>query len=223
MELLQKVRKFTRLKLLILTFSGVIKMKDQNKAIFDNYKFLGLQPFKIDCCLGVIAFATLIILMGWDLKKTTGLALGTFLMIVNALIIVEAVCYIAYMRETAYKEDIADFNYRKSLRLTRFLQKELAVPINASQFNNKVYGQKDNNRLRLLSFVAVFKGSAYIFIRLPHNVSSRREMEEYKAIANDIADELGLSPSSLQRMINKTNLGLGHVNTAVYQVMRLSK
>ena len=48
-------------------------------------------------------------------------------------------------------------------------------------------------------------------------------MEEYKAIANDIADELGLSPSSLQRMINKTNLGLGHVNTAVYQVMRLSK
>ena len=116
-----------------------------------------------------------------------------------------------------------DFLYKRSLQLTRFVQKELVSQIDDSRFSTaKTQIQKYNNEIRLLSFVVVFEREAYLFIRLPKNVSARRDLEELQEIADDIALELVLTKSSFQNFINHKSIGLGYVSRAKYKVMRLS-
>ena len=98
------------------------------------------------------------------------------------------------------------------------------MPVDSSDYNYSAQSQiqKYNNRLRLLSFVAVFEREAYIFIRLPKNIASRRDIEDLKEIANDIALDLDMRTSSFQPYINNQNLGLGYVSRGKYEVMRLA-
>ena len=202
---------------------------NQNKkvqAIFDNFNFIAKQPFEIGVSLGICGFALIFGLIGLDIWNNTGSGFGIFLLILNLVIIVILIVHIANMKETVNiynNKSSGQFLYRKSLQLTRFIQRELVFQIDDSKFPTaKTQIQKYNNEIRLLSFVVVFEREAYLFIRLPKNVSARRDLEELQEIADDIALELGLTKSSFQNFINHRSIGLGYVSRAKYKVMRLS-
>lgn len=195
-------------------------------AIFDNFSFISKQPFEIGVCLGVAGFALLLGFIGFDLWQNSGSAIGITLLVLNLVIIVVSIVHIANMQEvpkTYSSKTSGDFLYRRSLQMTRFIQKELISQIDDSKFPTaRTQIQKYNNSIRLLSFVVVFEREAYLFIRLPKNVSARRNLEELQEIANDLALELGLTKSSFQDFMNNQNLGLGYISRAKYKVMRLS-
>ena len=202
---------------------------NQNKklqTIFDNFNFLAKQPFEIGVSLGIFIFALMLGLIGLDIWNNTGSRFGIFLLILNLVIIVIVIVHIANMKETVniYNNGTSgQFLYKKSLQLTRFIQRELVFQIGDSKFPTaKTQIQKYNNKIRLLSFVVVFESEAYLFIRLPKNVNARRDLEELDEIADDIALELGLTKSSFQNFINHKSIGLGYVSRAKYKVMRLS-
>lgn len=202
---------------------------NQNKklqAIFDSFNFIAKQPFEIGVSLGICGFALIFGLIGLDIWNNTGSGFGIFLLILNLVIIVILIVRIANMKETVdiYNNGTSgQFLYKKSLQLTRFIQRELVFQIDDSKFPTaKTQIQKYNNKIRLLSFVVVFENEAYLFIRLPKNVNARRDLEELDEIADDIALELGLTKSSFQNFINHKSIGLGYVSRAKYKVMRLS-
>ena len=158
-------------------------------------------------------------------SRNSGSVIGIILLILNLGIIVAAIIHIANIQEVpkSYSNKVSgDFLYKRSLQLTRFVQKELVSQIDDSRFSTaKTQIQKYNNEIRLLSFVVVFEREAYLFIRLPKNVSARRDLEELQEIADDVALELGLTKSSYQDFINHENIALGYVSRAKYKVMRL--
>ena len=202
---------------------------NQNKklqAIFDSFNFIAKQPFEIGVSLGICGFALIFGLIGLDIWNNTGSGFGIFLLILNLVIIVILIVRIANMKETVdiYNNGTSgQYLYKKSLQLTRFIQRELVFQIDDSKFPTaKTQIQKYNNKIRLLSFVVVFENEAYLFIRLPKNVNARRDLEELDEIADDIALELGLTKSSFQNFINHKSIGLGYVSRAKYKVMRLS-
>lgn len=204
-------------------------MNNHNKkivAIFDNFSFISKQPFEIGVCLGVAGFALLLGFIGFDLWQNSGSAIGITLLVLNLVIIVVSIVHIANMREVplAYSDKVSgQFLYKRSLQMTRFVQKELVFQIDDSKFATaRTQIQKYNNSIRLLSFVVVFENESYLFIRLPKNVSARRDLRELDEIADDLALELGLTKSSFQDFINSENIGLGYVSRAKYKVMRLS-
>lgn len=202
---------------------------NQNKkiqTIFDNFSFISKQPFEIGVSLSIVGFALLLGFVGFDLWRNSGSVFGIFLLILNLVIVVGAIIHIANMQEVpkAYSSKISEhFLYKRSLQLTRFVQKELVSQIDDSKFPTaRTQIQKYNNSIRLLSFVVVFEKESYLFIRLPKNVSARRDLRELDEIANDVALELNLTKSSFQDFINHQNLGLGYISRAKYKVMRLS-
>lgn len=202
---------------------------NQNKkiqTIFDNFSFISKQPFEIGVSLSIVGFALLLGFVGFDLWRNSGSVFGIFLLILNLVIVVGAIIHIANMQEVpkAYSSKISGhFLYKRSLQLTRFVQKELVSQIDDSKFPTaRTQIQKYNNSIRLLSFVVVFEKESYLFIRLPKNVSARRDLKELDEIANDVALELNLTKSSFQNFINHQNLGLGYISRAKYKVMRLS-
>lgn len=202
---------------------------NQNKkiqTIFDNFSFISKQPFEIGVSLSIVGFALLLGSVGFDLWRNSGSVFGIFLLILNLVIVVGAIIHIANMQEVpkAYSSKISGhFLYKRSLQLTRFVQKELVSQIDDSKFPTaRTQIQKYNNSIRLLSFVVVFEKESYLFIRLPKNVSARRDLRELDEIANDVALELNLTKSSFQDFINHQNLGLGYISRAKYKVMRLS-
>ncbi len=202
---------------------------NQNKkiqTIFDNFSFISKQPFEIGVSLSIVGFALLLGFVGFDLWRNSGSVFGIFLLILNLVIVVGAIIHIANMQEVpkAYSSKISGhFLYKRSLQLTRFVQKELVSQIDDSKFPTaRTQIQKYNNSIRLLSFVVVFEKESYLFIRLPKNVSARRDLRELDEIANDVALELNLTKSSFQDFINHQNLGLGYISRAKYKVMRLS-
>ena len=163
---------------------------NQNKkvqAIFDNFNFIAKQPFEIGVSLGICGFALIFGLIGLDIWNNTGSGFGIFLLILNLVIIVILIVHIANMKETVNiynNKSSGQFLYRKSLQLTRFIQRELVFQIDDSKFPTaKTQIQKYNNKIRLLSFVVVFENEAYLFIRLPKNVNARRDLEELDEIA----------------------------------------
>lgn len=195
-------------------------------AIFDNFSFISKQPFEIGVSLSIVGFALLLGFVGFVLWRNSGSVFGIFLLILNLVIVVGAIIHIANMQEVpkAYSSKISGhFLYKRSLQLTRFVQKELVSQIDDSKFPTaRTQIQKYNNSIRLLSFVVVFEKESYLFIRLPKNVSARRDLRELDEIANDVALELNLTKSSFQDFINHQNLGLGYISRAKYKVMRLS-
>ena len=202
---------------------------NQNKkiqTIFDNFSFISKQPFEIGVSLSIVGFALLLGFVGFDLWRNSGSVFGIFLLILNLVIVVGTIIHIANMQEVpkAYSSKISGhFLYKRSLQLTRFVQKELVSQIDDSKFPTaRTQIQKYNNSIRLLSFVVVFEKESYLFIRLPKNVSARRDLRELDEIAKDVALELNLTKSSFQDFINHQNLGLGYISRAKYKVMRLS-
>lgn len=203
-----------------------MNQNEKLQAIFDNFNFISKQPFEIGVSLGIFVFALMLGLVGLDIWNNTGSRFSIFLLILNFVIIVIVIVHIANMKETVdiYNNGTSgQFLYKKSLQLTRFIQRELVFQIDDSKFPTaKTQIQKYNNKIRLLSFVVVFENEAYLFIRLPKNVNARRDLEELDEIADDIALELNLTKSSFQDFINHESIALGYISRAKYKVMRLS-
>ena len=110
-----------------------------------------------------------------------------------------------------------------SLKMTRLLQKEVVESIESPEdnFHATNFRTKENNSLRLLSFVVVFRRNAYLFIRQSNKVVNRSDHDALLAVANDIADNLGLSISVLLPLNISTSIGLGHYHFQHYEVMQL--
>lgn len=143
-----------------------MKIRDKKiKAIFDDCNFIARQPFEISVCYSIIAFAIAFCLFGLDLGANVSSGLGMILVLVNLAIIVFVVFHLSNMEEepTCYSNIFGRFSHKKSFQSTRFLQKELVSQVDNPKFATaKSQGQKYNNSIRLLSFVAVFDREAYL-------------------------------------------------------------
>lgn len=198
-------------------------MNRKYKDVYDGYKFLATAPTKIDTALIVALFSLIFVIFGIDFCRhvfANFLSIG--FIIINIIIFLGCFVYIANLQETPSSTGLVEsknFKYRLSLKMTRLLQKELVETIEG----NKLYRQKENNSLRLLSFIVVFEKNAYLYIRQPKKVENRKDYDELLAIANDLAGNLNLSISSFQPLYINKNIGLGHYYFQKYDVMQLRK
>ena len=197
------------------------------KNIYEKYKYLATTPVRIDTALVVIIFNLFFVIAGIDfcLNVTTNLLSISFVLI-NIAVAIGSVIYIANLRELpefTNPREREDFDFRKSLKMTRLLQKEVVEIIESPEDNFHALNLrgKENNSLRLLSFVVVFRRNAYLFIRQSNKVVNRSDHDALLAVANDIADNLGLSISVLLPLNISTSIGLGHYHFQHYEVMQL--
>ena len=197
------------------------------KNIYEKYKYLATTPAKIDTALVVIVFNLFFVLAGIDFCLNVAISLlSVGFVIINIAVAIGSVIYIANLRELpefTNPGEREDFDFRMSLKMTRLLQKEVVESIESPEdnFHATNFRTKENNSLRLLSFVVVFRRNAYLFIRQSNKVVNRSDNDALLAVANDIADNLGLSISVLLPLNISTSIGLGHYHFQHYEVMQL--
>ena len=196
-------------------------MNRKYKDVYDGYKFLATTPTKIDTALIVALFSLIFVIFGIDFcRHVFANLLSIGFIIINVITFLSCFIYIANLKEVPDSTDFMEsqeFNYRKSLKMTRLIQQELA-----ESFDGMIgQRQKENNSLRLLSFVVVFRRKAYLFIRQSKKVENRTDYDFLMMVANDIADNLNLSVSSFQPLTIRNNIGLGHYYFQTFQVMQL--
>lgn len=197
------------------------------KNIYEKYKYLATTPAKIDTALVVIVFNLFFVLAGIDFCLNVAISLlSVGFVIINIAVAIGSVIYIANLRELpefTNPGEREDFDFRMSLKMTRLLQKEVVESIESPEDNFYAtnFRTKENNSLRLLSFVVVFRRNAYLFIRQSNKVVNRSDHDALLAVANDIADNLGLSISVLLPLNISTSIGLGHYHFQHYEVMQL--
>lgn len=197
------------------------------KNIYEKYKYLATTPAKIDTALVVIVFNLVFVLAGIDFCLNVAISLlSVGFVIINIAVAIGSVIYIANLRELpefTNPGEREDFDFRMSLKMTRLLQKEVVESIESPEdnFHATNFRTKENNSLRLLSFVVVFRRNAYLFIRQSNKVVNRSDHDALLAVANDIADNLGLSISVLLPLNISTSIGLGHYHFQHYEVMQL--
>lgn len=197
------------------------------KNIYEKYKYLATTPAKIDTALVVIVFNLFFVLAGIDFCLNVAISLlSVGFVIINIAVAIGSVIYIANLRELPEFTNLGereDFDFRMSLKMTRLLQKEVVESIESPEdnFHATNFRTKENNSLRLLSFVVVFRRNAYLFIRQSNKVVNRSDHDALLAVANDIADNLGLSISVLLPLNISTSIGLGHYHFQHYEVMQL--
>ena len=197
------------------------------KNIYEKYKYLATTPAKIDTALVVIVFNLVFVLAGIDFCLNVAISLlSVGFVIINIAVAIGSVIYIANLRELpefTNPGEREDFDFRMSLKMTRLLQKEVVESIESPEdnFHATNFRTKENNSLRLLSFVVVFRRNAYLFIRQSNKVVNRSDHDALLAVANDIADNLGLSISSLIPLNVSTSIGLGHYRFQHFEVMQL--
>lgn len=198
-------------------------MQKKYKDIFESYHYLATTPIKVDTALIVALFSLIFVVVGLDFCSHVFANFSSIIFIItNIIIFLGCFVYIANLRETPSSTSLVEsknFRYRLSLKMTRLLQKELIETIEG----NEMYRQKENNSLRLLSFVAVFENQAILYIRQPKKVENRKDHDELLAVANDIAGNLGFSISSFQPLYIDKSIGLGHYYFERYDVMYLRK
>lgn len=197
------------------------------KNIYEKYKYLATTPAKIDTALVVIVFNLVFVLAGIDFCLNVAISLlSVGFVIINIAVAIGSVIYIANLRELpefTNPGEREDFDFRMSLKMTRLLQKEVVESIESPEdnFHATNFRTKENSSLRLLSFVVVFRRNAYLFIRQSNKVVNRSDHDALLAVANDIADNLGLSISVLLPLNISTSIGLGHYHFQHYEVMQL--
>ncbi|MGO5380382.1 hypothetical protein [Lactobacillus amylovorus] len=196
-------------------------MDKKFKDIYRRYKYLATTPAKVDMALLVAFFSLVFVIFGIDFcNYAFANTLSISFVAINIIIFGSCFIYIAKLREEPDSMPFSEkgnFNFRKSLKMTRLLQKELVEIVAGSG----MLTQKENNSLRLLSFVVVFNKNAFLFIRQSEKVENRKDHDLLMAVANDIADNLGLSISVLLPLNISTSIGLGHYHFQHYEVMQL--
>lgn len=199
--------------------------KDGLRKLYDQFDFLALEPLKINVALFidiVIAFLSLIELdaiVNGILKE-----FFTFCFIINGVLIVASLIYIANLQDKPDSLYDIKFQYKRSLNSTRELQRLLIQNVDSSEFPTaRKQGQVNNNLVRYSSFVVSFERYGYLFIRQPQRIDSRRDREVYDMIAEDISLSLGMRRGSYQHLIVERSFGMGQIKLEHYLVMRIVK
>lgn len=197
--------------------------KDGLRKLYDQYAFIATQPLKINIALFVDLVVILLSVIEVD-ARVSGILTGffSFCLVANVVIVIASVIYIANLPDKPNSLYDYKFEYRRSLNSTRELQKLLIQNVDASNFvTARKQSQINNNLVRYGSFVISFDRYAYIYIRLPQKVDSRRDREIYDMIADDISRSLNLRKTTYQHLVIEQSFGLGQIKLQHYLVMRL--
>lgn len=195
------------------------------RKIYDQFKFIAIQPLKINIALFidiVLVFISIFMLdcVANDILK----GFFTFLLILNAVLIIGSFVFIANLQDKPQSMYDYKFEYHRSLNSTRELQKILVQNVDSSEFPTaRKQGQVNNNLVRYSSFVVSFERYGYLFIRQPQRIDSRRDREVYDMIAEDISLSLGMRRGSYQHLIVERSFGMGQIKLEHYLVMRIVK
>lgn len=195
------------------------------RKIYDQFKFIAIQPLKINIALFidiVLVFISIFILdcVANDILK----GFFTFLLILNAVLIIGSFVFIANLQDKPQSMYDYKFEYHRSLNSTRELQKILAQNVDSSGFPSaRKQSQINNNLVRYGSFVVSFYRYGYIFIRLPSKIDSRREKEFFNDVAEEICISLNMRRTAFQNLVIEEFFGLGQIKLKQYLAMRIIK
>lgn len=195
------------------------------RQLWEQFNFIANEPLKINIALFVDAVLGSISLFEID-AVLNGIFKGFFVfwLIVNFILIVSSVIYIANLQDKPSSLYDVKFEYRRSLNSTRELQKILVQNVDSNRFiTARTQAQFNNNLVRYESFVLSFERYGYIYIRMPQKVDSRRERAVFDEIADDISLSLGMRKTAFQSLVIEESFGFGQIKLKRYLVMRIIK
>lgn len=195
------------------------------KKLFNQFKFIAKQPLKINAALFVDL--VLVFISFFELDAVVNGVLKDFFifcLVINVGLVIGSFLYIANLPEKPSSLYDIKFEYRRSLNSTREIQKLLMQNVDSSNFPTaRKQGQINNNLVRYGSFVICFERYAYIFVRLPQKVDSRRGQEIFDEIANEVSLSLGMRRTNFQHLIMEESFGFGQIKLKDFLVMRIIK
>lgn len=195
------------------------------RQLWEQFNFIANEPLKINIALFVDAVLGSILLFEID-AVLNGIfkSFFVFWLIVNFILIVSSVIYIANLQDKPSSLYDVKFEYRRSLNSTRELQKILVQNVDSNRFvTARTQAQFNNNLVRYESFVLSFERYGYIYIRMPQKVDSRRERAVFDEIADDISLSLGMRKTAFQSLVIEESFGFGQIKLKRYLVMRIIK
>ena len=195
------------------------------RQLWDQFNFIANEPFKINIALFIDAVLGSISLFEIDaVLNDIFKSFFVFCLIVNFILIVSSVIYIANLQDKPSSLFDVKFEYLRSLNSTRELQKILVQNVDSNRFvTARTQAQFNNNLVRYESFVLSFERYGYIYIRMPQKVDSRRERAVFDEIADDISLSLGMRKTAFQSLVIEESFGFGQIKLKRYLVMRIIK
>lgn len=195
------------------------------RQLWDQFNFIANEPLKINIALFIDAVLGSISLFEIDaVLNDIFKSFFVFCLIVNFILIVSSVIYIANLQDKPSSLYDVKFEYRRSLNSTRELQKILVQNVDSNRFvTARTQAQFNNNLVRYESFVLSFERYGYIYIRIPQKVDSRRERAVFDEIADDISLSLGMRKTAFQSLVIEESFGFGQIKLKRYLVMRIIK
>ena len=195
------------------------------RQLWDQFNFIANEPLKINIALFIDAVLGSISLFEIDaVLNDIFKSFFVFCLIVNFILIVSSVIYIANLQDKPSSLYDVKFEYRRSLNSTRELQKILVQNVDSNRFvTARTQAQFNNNLVRYESFVLSFERYGYIYIRIPQKVDSRRERVVFDEIADDISLSLGMRKTAFQSLVIEESFGFGQIKLKRYLVMRIIK
>lgn len=195
------------------------------RQLWDQFNFIANEPLKINIALFIDAVLGSISLFEIDaVLNDIFKSFFVFCLIVNFILIVSSVIYIANLQDKPSSLYDVKFEYRRSLNSTRELQKILVQNVDSNRFvTARTQAQFNNNLVRYESFVLSFERYGYIYIRMPQKVDSRRERAVFDEIADDISLSLGMRKTAFQSLVIEESFGFGQIKLRRYLVMRIIK
>lgn len=195
------------------------------RQLWDQFNFIANEPLKINIALFIDAVLGSISLFEIDaVLNDIFKSFFVFCLIVNFILIVSSVIYIANLQDKPSSLFDVKFEYRRSLNSTRELQKILVQNVDSNRFvTARTQAQFNNNLVRYESFVLSFERYGYIYIRIPQKVDSRRERAVFDEIADDISLSLGMRKTAFQSLVIEESFGFGQIKLKRYLVMRIIK
>ena len=195
------------------------------RQLWDQFNFIANEPLKINIALFIDAVLGSISLFEIDaVLNDIFKSFFVFCLIVNFILIVSSVIYIANLQDKPSSLFDVKFEYRRSLNSTRELQKILVQNVDSNRFvTARTQAQFNNNLVRYESFVLSFERYGYIYIRMPQKVDSRRERAVFDEIADDISLSLGMRKTAFQSLVIEESFGFGQIKLKRYLVMRIIK
>lgn len=199
--------------------------KQGMRKLYNQFKFIAVQPLKINITLFIDAVLIMISLFEFDFVANNVLKdFFTFWLIVNIIFVIGSFLYIANLQDKPNSLYDYKFEYKRSLNSTRELQKLLVQNVDSSNFvTARKQSQINNNLIRYRSFVIVFERYSYIFIRIPQKIDSRRDQAIFDDIAKEISLSLRMRRTTFQDLVVERSFGFGQIKLEHFLTMRITK
>lgn len=195
------------------------------RKLYNQFKFIAVQPLKINITLFIDVVLVVISLFEFDCVANNVLKdFFTFWLIVNIIFVIGSFLYIANLQDKPNSLYDYKFEYKRSLNSTRELQKLLVQNVDSSNFvTARKQSQINNNLIRYRSFVIVFERYSYIFIRIPQKIDSRRDQAIFDDIAKEISLSLRMRRTTFQDLVVERSFGFGQIKLEHFLTMRITK